>query len=118
MGTGCSLVSSPAGIPSLLCFAAANRFALRSLRKDCCAASALLLMVRGSASRTALNEPTIRRRLVARSKPMSPVSAAKAYGGVTLREAVLVAGVAYMLSLESYAAFFVYPKLVVASNTV
>jgi len=48
---------------------------------------------------------------------MKPVSAAKAYGGVTPSQAALVAGVAYMLSPVSCAAFLVYAKLVVASNT-
>ncbi len=47
---------------------------------------------------------------------MKPVSAAKANGGVPLRRGALVAGFAYLPNPVSYAEFFVYPKLVVASN--
>jgi Domain of unknown function (DUF4386) len=47
---------------------------------------------------------------------MKPVSAAKSYDGVTLRQAALVAGCAYLLNPVSYAEFTIYPKLVVASN--
>jgi Domain of unknown function (DUF4386) len=47
---------------------------------------------------------------------MKPVFAAKSYDGVTLRQAALVAGSAYLLNPVSYAEFSIYPKLVVASN--
>ena len=47
---------------------------------------------------------------------MKPVSAAKSYDGVTLRQAALVAGFAYLLNPVSYAEFSVYPKLVAANN--
>jgi hypothetical protein len=47
---------------------------------------------------------------------MKPVSAAKSYAGVTLRQAALVAGFAYLLNPVSYAEFSVYPKLVAANN--
>ena len=67
VGTGCSLVPSLAGISSLLCFAPANRFDLRSLRKHRSAASAILLMVRCRAS-AELDEQTTHHRLVTRSE--------------------------------------------------
>jgi Domain of unknown function (DUF4386) len=38
------------------------------------------------------------------------------YEGITLRQAALVAGFAYLFNPVSYAEFSVYPKLVVASN--
>ncbi len=41
---------------------------------------------------------------------------ANRYEGITLRQAALVAGFAYLLNPVSYAEFSVYPKLVVASN--
>ena len=41
---------------------------------------------------------------------------ANGYRGITLRQAALVAGFAYLLNPVSYAEFSVYPKLVVASN--
>jgi hypothetical protein len=47
---------------------------------------------------------------------MKPASAAKSYDGVTLRQAALVAGFAYLLNPVSYAEFSVYPKLVAANN--
>jgi hypothetical protein len=47
---------------------------------------------------------------------MKPVSAAKSYNGVTLRQAALVAGFAYLLNPVSYAEFSIYPKLVAANN--
>jgi hypothetical protein len=47
---------------------------------------------------------------------MESVSAAKSYDGVTLRQAALVAGFAYLLNPCSYAEFSIYPKLVVAGN--
>jgi len=47
---------------------------------------------------------------------MTQVSAAKSQGGVTLRQAALVAGFAYLLNPVSYAEFSVYPKLVAANN--
>lgn len=45
-----------------------------------------------------------------------PLSAANSSGGVTLRQAALVAGVAYLLNAVGYAEFSIYPKLVVAGN--
>jgi hypothetical protein len=47
---------------------------------------------------------------------MKPVSTAKSYDGVTLRQAALVASFAYLLNPVSYAEFSVYPKLVDANN--
>ena len=47
---------------------------------------------------------------------MKRVSAAKIYNGITLRQAALVAGFAYLLNPVSYAEFSVYPKLVAANN--
>jgi hypothetical protein len=47
---------------------------------------------------------------------MKRVLAAKSYDGVTLRQAALIAGSAYLLNPVSYAEFSIYPKLVVASN--
>jgi len=47
---------------------------------------------------------------------MKQISEAKSYHGVTLRQAALVAGFAYLLNPVSYAEFSIYPKLVVASN--
>jgi hypothetical protein len=47
---------------------------------------------------------------------MKEVSAAKSRDGITLRQAALVAGAAYLLNPVSYAEFSVYPKLVAANN--
>jgi hypothetical protein len=47
---------------------------------------------------------------------MKPVSAAKSYDGIPLRQAALVAGFAYLLNPVSYAEFSIYPKLVAANN--
>ena len=47
---------------------------------------------------------------------MNPVSAAKSHDGLTLRQAALVAGVAYVLNPVSFAEFSIYPKLVAANN--
>jgi hypothetical protein len=52
---------------------------------------------------------------------MMPFSVTKSPGpkcndGVSLRQAALIAGVAYLLNPVSYAEFSIYPKLVVASN--
>jgi hypothetical protein len=47
---------------------------------------------------------------------MKRVLAAKSNDGVTLRQAALIAGSAYLLNPVSYAEFSIYPKLVVASN--
>jgi len=43
-------------------------------------------------------------------------TSASPHEGITLRQAALVAGVAYLLNPVSYAEFSIYPKLVVASN--
>jgi hypothetical protein len=48
---------------------------------------------------------------------MKSVSAAKSDSGLTLRQAALVAGFAYLLNPVSYAEFSVYPKLVAANNS-
>jgi Domain of unknown function (DUF4386) len=47
---------------------------------------------------------------------MKLASVAKSYDGVTLRQAALVAGFAYLLNPVSYAEFSIYPKLVAAGN--
>jgi Domain of unknown function (DUF4386) len=47
---------------------------------------------------------------------MKPLPSAKSHDGVTLRQAALVAGAAYLLNPVSYAEFSVYPKLVAANN--
>jgi len=47
---------------------------------------------------------------------MKPVSPAKSHAGITLRQAALIAGAAYLLNPVSYAEFSVYPKLVAANN--
>ena len=47
---------------------------------------------------------------------MKPVSAAKSYNGVTLRQAALIAGFAYLLNPVSYAEISIYPKLVAAND--
>jgi hypothetical protein len=47
---------------------------------------------------------------------MKPLSAAKSHDGLTLRQAALVAGVAYVLNPVSFAEFSIYPKLVAANN--
>jgi hypothetical protein len=83
LGTGRSLVSSLAGISSLLCHAPANRFDLHSLRTDHSAASAILLMVRYSAAfldlrrRATGGGPMLGRRSVSSNTP------ANRYEGIT-----------------------------------
>ena len=47
---------------------------------------------------------------------LSNPTRANSYDGVTLRQAALVAGCAYLFNPVSYAEFSIYPKLVVASN--
>lgn len=47
---------------------------------------------------------------------MKEVSASKSHDGVTLRQAALIAGAAYLLNPVSYAEFSIYPKLVAANN--
>jgi hypothetical protein len=47
---------------------------------------------------------------------MTTASAARSRGGVTLRQAALIAGLAYLLNPVSYAEFSIYPKLVAANN--
>jgi hypothetical protein len=47
---------------------------------------------------------------------LSSNTPANRYEGVTLRQAALVAGVAYLLNPVSYAEFSIYPKLVAANN--
>jgi hypothetical protein len=47
---------------------------------------------------------------------MKPISAAKSNDGVTLRQAALVAGFAYLFNPVSYAEFSIYPKLVAAND--
>jgi hypothetical protein len=49
-------------------------------------------------------------------RSVSSNTPANRYEGVTLRQAALVAGFAYLLNPVSYAEFSIYPKLVVASN--
>ena len=68
------------------------------------------------ASRTEFKQRITLRKLVARSKQLKPESAAKSYDGVTLRQAALIAGFAYLLNPVSYAEFSVYPKLVAAND--
>ena len=45
---------------------------------------------------------------------MSSNTPANGYRGITLRQAALVAGFAYLLNPVSYAEFSIYPKLVAA----
>jgi hypothetical protein len=47
---------------------------------------------------------------------MNPISAAKSHDGLTLRQAALVAGFAYLFNPVSYAEVSIYPKLVAANN--
>jgi hypothetical protein len=47
---------------------------------------------------------------------MTPASATRSRDGVTLREAVLIAGFAYLLNPVSYAEFSIYPKLMAAND--
>jgi hypothetical protein len=48
---------------------------------------------------------------------MKPVSAAKFYDGITLRQAAVIASLGYLLNgTFPYADFSIYPKLMVASN--
>ena len=47
---------------------------------------------------------------------MSSNTPANRYEGITMRQAALVAGFAYLLNPVSYSEFSIYPKLVVASN--
>jgi hypothetical protein len=47
---------------------------------------------------------------------MKPLPSAKSHDGVTLRQAALIAGAAYLLNPVSYAEFSIYPKLVAANN--
>jgi hypothetical protein len=42
---------------------------------------------------------------------MKPLPSAKSHDGVTLRQAALIAGAAYLLNPVSYAEFSIYPKL-------
>jgi hypothetical protein len=47
---------------------------------------------------------------------MNPISSAKSQDGLTLRQAALVAGFAYLFNPVSYAEVSIYPKLVAANN--
>ena len=47
---------------------------------------------------------------------MTSAPVAKSYAGLTLRQAALVAGFAYLLNPVSYAEFSIYPKLVAAND--
>jgi hypothetical protein len=47
---------------------------------------------------------------------ISPNTPSNRYEGITLRQAALVAGVAYLLNPVSYAEFSIYPKLVAAND--
>jgi hypothetical protein len=47
---------------------------------------------------------------------MKPLPSTKSNGGVTLRQAALIAGAAYLFNPVSYAEFSIYPKLVAANN--
>src|SRR3984957_6416065 len=116
LGSGRSLVSSLARISTLLCHASPDRRGLHPLRHDCLEPSAILLMVRHCAILTEPNQRTTHRKPVARSKPMNPISAAKSHDGLTLRQAALVAGFAYLFNPVSYAEVSIYPKLVAANN--
>jgi len=49
-------------------------------------------------------------------RSVSSNTPANRYEGITMRQAALVAGFAYLLNPVSYAEFSIYPKLVVASN--
>jgi hypothetical protein len=49
-------------------------------------------------------------------RAVSSNTPANRYEGITLRQAAVVAGFAYLLNPVSYAEFSIYPKLVVASN--
>jgi hypothetical protein len=47
---------------------------------------------------------------------MKPVSASDFFAGVTLRQAAIIAGLAYLFNPVSYAEFSIYPKLVAAND--
>ena len=86
------------------------------MRTDRSAASAILLMVRHSAAlldrkrATAGGGPMLGRRSV------SSNTSANRYQGMTLRQAALVAGFAYLLNPVSYAESSIYPKLVLGDR--
>jgi hypothetical protein len=48
-----------------------------------------------------------------RKRPMSPTTPGNRAEGLTLRQAALIAGFAYLLGPVTYAEFSIYPKLVI-----